>query len=130
MSNLLRPHIPSLTHTTPSLLPPLAAYYNAVLSGSLTPASSAEAATTAVREAAQRLRTSHGVAAEAVPALDDSCARLSRCRGLELSPVCAIMGGMLGTELVKLVSGKDEPINNLFVLDTQQGSGGCVVTLG
>uniref|UniRef100_A0A0B6ZVH3 SUMO-activating enzyme subunit 1 n=1 Tax=Arion vulgaris TaxID=1028688 RepID=A0A0B6ZVH3_9EUPU len=33
----------------------------------------------------------------------------------ELSPVCAIVGGVLGQEIIKAVSQKDAPINNFFL---------------
>lgn len=44
-------------------------------------------------------------------------------RRTELSPVCAIMGGIVGQELIKAISGKDAPINNFFILDGITGGG-------
>lgn len=41
----------------------------------------------------------------------------------ELSPVCAILGGVLGNEVVKFLSGKGEPANNLILFDGVDG--GC-----
>jgi hypothetical protein len=41
----------------------------------------------------------------------------------ELAPVCAIMGGMVAAEVIKIISGKDAPINNLFFLDAATTSG-------
>lgn len=35
-------------------------------------------------------------------------------RGAEVSPVCAVMGGIVGQELLKAISRKDEPIQNFF----------------
>jgi ubiquitin-like 1-activating enzyme E1 A len=32
----------------------------------------------------------------------------------ELSPVCAVMGGIIGQEVFKSISGKDETIENYF----------------
>jgi hypothetical protein len=31
--------------------------------------------------------------------------------------VCAVLGGMLGNEIIKVVSGKGEPANNTLLLD-------------
>ncbi|XP_072031385.1 SUMO-activating enzyme subunit 1-like [Amphiura filiformis] len=41
----------------------------------------------------------------------------------ELSPVCAIIGGVLGQELIKAASGRDAPHNNFFFFDGVEGSG-------
>ncbi|XP_065184971.1 SUMO-activating enzyme subunit 1-like isoform X2 [Sycon ciliatum] len=41
----------------------------------------------------------------------------------ELSPVCAIVGGVLGQEVIKAVSGKDAPLNNFFLYHGVQGNG-------
>ncbi|XP_076810639.1 SUMO-activating enzyme subunit 1-like [Clavelina lepadiformis] len=38
------------------------------------------------------------------------------CRSA-LSPVCAIVGGVLGQEMIKAISGKDQPHNNFFFYD-------------
>lgn len=38
---------------------------------------------------------------------------------LELNPVCAIIGGLLSREILKVVSGKDEPVSNCVVYDGQ-----------
>ncbi|KAG8471197.1 hypothetical protein KFE25_009618 [Diacronema lutheri] len=35
-----------------------------------------------------------------------------------LAPVCAILGGLLGQEAIKVISGKDTPIDNIVLLDT------------
>jgi hypothetical protein len=34
-----------------------------------------------------------------------------------LAPVCAILGGLIGQEVVKVISGKDTPIDNCLCLD-------------
>ncbi len=49
--------------------------------------------------------------------------------GVQLSPVAAIMGGIVAQEVVKLVSRKDDPINNWFFFDAMGGTGGveCLV---
>lgn len=41
----------------------------------------------------------------------------------ELPPVCAIMGGILGQELLKAMSGKGEPLKNFFYFDPSEGKG-------
>ncbi|XP_070577490.1 SUMO-activating enzyme subunit 1-like [Ptychodera flava] len=41
----------------------------------------------------------------------------------ELSPACAVVGGIVGQEVVKAVSGKDTPHNNFFFFDGTEGSG-------
>ncbi|XP_050404520.1 SUMO-activating enzyme subunit 1 [Patella vulgata] len=41
----------------------------------------------------------------------------------ELSPVCAIVGGVLGQEIIKAVSQKDAPHNNFFFYNGVEGTG-------
>ena len=45
-------------------------------------------------------------------------------RDAEISPVCAILGGMVGQEVVKYISMKDEPICNFFLYDGSEAGGG------
>ncbi|KAK3094094.1 hypothetical protein FSP39_024077 [Pinctada imbricata] len=52
--------------------------------------------------------------------IDDSFA--SHCFA-ELSPVCAIVGGVLGQEIIKAVSQRDQPHNNFFFYNGVEGSG-------
>ncbi|XP_013400398.1 SUMO-activating enzyme subunit 1 isoform X1 [Lingula anatina] len=52
--------------------------------------------------------------------VDDSFA--SYCFA-ELSPVCAIVGGVFGQEIIKAVSQKDAPHNNFFFFNGLDGSG-------
>ncbi|XP_064602598.1 SUMO-activating enzyme subunit 1-like isoform X2 [Liolophura sinensis] len=47
----------------------------------------------------------------------------------ELSPVCAVVGGVLGQEIIKAVSKKDQPHNNFFFYNGVEGSG-LVDTIG
>ncbi|GAX12191.1 ubiquitin-like 1-activating enzyme E1 A [Fistulifera solaris] len=35
----------------------------------------------------------------------------------EISPVCAVLGGMLGNEMIKVISGKGQPANNTVLMD-------------
>ncbi|KAL9181632.1 hypothetical protein ACHAXT_010437 [Thalassiosira profunda] len=41
----------------------------------------------------------------------------------EVSPVCAVLGGMLGNEVIKALTGKGEPANNVMLFDGMDG--GC-----
>lgn len=41
----------------------------------------------------------------------------------EFPPVCAIIGGILGQEVIKAISGKGEPLKNFFCFDTMDGKG-------
>ncbi|KNA22993.1 hypothetical protein SOVF_028830 [Spinacia oleracea] len=42
---------------------------------------------------------------------------------LEFPPVCAIIGGILGQEVIKAISCKGEPIKNFFYFDAADGKG-------
>lgn len=42
---------------------------------------------------------------------------MARFHGKELSPVAAIVGGVIAQEIIKLLSGNDEPLSNCFVFD-------------
>ncbi|RZC59751.1 hypothetical protein C5167_007062 [Papaver somniferum] len=42
---------------------------------------------------------------------------------IEHPPVCAIIGGILGQEVIKMVSGKGDPIKNFFFYDVMDGKG-------
>lgn len=41
----------------------------------------------------------------------------------EFPPVCAVMGGLVGNELVKIVSLKGDPIQNILLYDMFDGKG-------
>lgn len=41
----------------------------------------------------------------------------------EFSPVCAIVGGMLGQDILKALGGREPPIANFFVFDGNVGGG-------
>ena len=47
----------------------------------------------------------------------------------ELSPVAAIIGGVLGQEVIKVISNKDSPHNNFFLYNPLE-SCGVVETIG
>ncbi|KAI3956825.1 hypothetical protein MKW92_030633 [Papaver armeniacum] len=42
---------------------------------------------------------------------------------IEHPPVCAIIGGILGQEVIKMISGKGDPIKNFFFYDVMDGKG-------
>ncbi|GAB2289377.1 SUMO-activating enzyme subunit 1B-1 [Dionaea muscipula] len=42
---------------------------------------------------------------------------------LEFPPVCAILGGILGQEVIKAISGKGDPLKNFFLFDAMDGKG-------
>lgn len=41
----------------------------------------------------------------------------------EFPPVCAIVGGILGQEVIKAISGKGDPLKNFFFFDVMDGKG-------
>jgi hypothetical protein len=41
----------------------------------------------------------------------------------EFSPVCAIIGGLLGQDILKSLGRRDPPMDNFFVFDGLAGSG-------
>lgn len=53
----------------------------------------------------------------------NDCRSLATRATMDMAPVCAIMGGMIGQELVKAISQKDEPICNIFYFDSVTGNG-------
>ena len=42
---------------------------------------------------------------------------LAKVATAEVAPVCAVLGGMMGNEVIKVVSGKGEPANNTLLMD-------------
>jgi ubiquitin-like 1-activating enzyme E1 A len=52
------------------------------------------------------------------PALTkEALVTLARQATSEVAPVCSVLGGMIGNEIIKVVSGKGEPANNTLLLD-------------
>ncbi|XP_065628297.1 SUMO-activating enzyme subunit 1B-1-like, partial [Quercus suber] len=41
----------------------------------------------------------------------------------EFPPVCAVIGGILGQEVIKAISGKGDPLKNFFFFDAVDGKG-------
>lgn len=54
---------------------------------------------------------------------DSELESLSRTANAEVSPVCAVVGGVLGNEVIKAISGRGEPANNILLFDGLDG--GC-----
>jgi ubiquitin-like 1-activating enzyme E1 A len=54
---------------------------------------------------------------------DEELEGLCRTANAEVSPVCAVMGGVLGNEVIKAISGRGEPANNILLFDGLDG--GC-----
>jgi len=54
---------------------------------------------------------------------DEELKCLSLTATAEVSPVCAVMGGVLGNEVLKAISSKGEPANNILLFDGMDG--GC-----
>ena len=54
---------------------------------------------------------------------DSDLGRLSVTATAEVSPVCAVLGGVLGNEVIKAISGRGEPANNILLFDGLDG--GC-----
>ena len=48
----------------------------------------------------------------------------------QLSPVCAIVGGEIGAEVIKAVSGRDPPHNNFFFYSPLEEGSGSVHNIG
>ncbi|TYZ61300.1 hypothetical protein PybrP1_010524, partial [[Pythium] brassicae (nom. inval.)] len=69
---------------------------------------------------AQALLEAQGLARDFFSAHD--LRALAQVSGVDLVPVCAIVAGILGQEVVKAISQKDEPICNYFCFDGAAGS--------
>ena len=54
---------------------------------------------------------------------DENLIALATIAGAEVSPVCAVLGGVLGQEIIKALSGKGEPAKNILLFDGIDG--GC-----
>lgn len=48
---------------------------------------------------------------------DDALKGLAKVAGAEIAPICAVLGGILGNEVIKAISGKGEPANNTVLFD-------------
>ena len=57
-------------------------------------------------------------------------AGVARHAEAEMAPVCAVVGGVVASEVIKIISGKGAPINNAFFFDALDSSEGHVQRLG
>lgn len=48
----------------------------------------------------------------------------------ELSPICAVVGGMLAQDVLKALAAREAPLANLFVFDGWAAGNGVVAKLG
>ena len=48
---------------------------------------------------------------------EETLQALGKAGMAQLAPVCAILGGILGNEIIKVISGKAEPANNTILFD-------------
>ncbi|KAI5055103.1 hypothetical protein GOP47_0030248 [Adiantum capillus-veneris] len=75
----------------------------------------------AILDARKSYCESQGVPETSVP--EKLLHRLLQVGERELPPVCAIVGGILGQEVLKALSGKGEPLKNFFFFDPSDGKG-------
>jgi ubiquitin-like 1-activating enzyme E1 A len=52
---------------------------------------------------------------------EETLSALAKAGMAQVVPVCAVMGGILGNEIIKVISGKGEPANNTILFDGQAG---------
>lgn len=74
------------------------------------------------------LSAANGVSSSAGPKValsfgETEARALAATAQAELSPVCAVLGGVIGQEAVKFVSGKGAPVFNFFALNAMSGEG-------
>lgn len=48
---------------------------------------------------------------------DDNLTRLCNVANSEIAPVCSVLGGLIGNEVIKAISSKGEPANNTILFD-------------
>lgn len=49
--------------------------------------------------------------------------RIATLQGAEYAPSCAIVGGILGQDVLNAIGGKEEPVRNFFVFEGATGQG-------
>ncbi|XP_004346370.2 aos protein [Capsaspora owczarzaki ATCC 30864] len=72
-------------------------------------------------QATSDLLASAGIPSSVLPL--DYLSAFFQSIGPEMSPVSAIVGGVYAQEVLKAVSGKDAPLNNVFLFDGTDGAG-------
>ncbi|GAA5972840.1 hypothetical protein JCM8115_005976 [Rhodotorula mucilaginosa] len=75
----------------------------------------------ALTQAAQKLLPELGVSVELLPA--EEIERIATVQGFEYAPSCAIVGGILGQDVLNAIGGKEEPVRNFFVFEGATGQG-------
>jgi ubiquitin-like 1-activating enzyme E1 A len=73
-----------------------------------------------LKDIRNQLMSSHGLPESFVA--DAFLEVLQRNASLQLTPVCAIVGGWLAQECIKVLSRKDAPFRNLLLYNGQEGS--------
>jgi ubiquitin-like 1-activating enzyme E1 A len=58
---------------------------------------------------------------------DDELKHLANYATAEISPVCSVLGGVIGNEIIKVISGKGEPATNMLLFNGEDG--GCYAFL-
>lgn len=71
--------------------------------------------------AAERLLPEIGASTDLLPR--DEISRLAALQSAEFAPTCAVVGGILGQDVLNAVGGKEEPVRNLFVFEGGTGQG-------
>lgn len=66
--------------------------------------------------------TSLGIVKRMIPT-EEVLERLGGSVGVEIPPVSGVVGGIIGREVVKALTGKDEPLHNLFFFDAVRSAG-------
>ncbi|CAN1747680.1 SUMO-activating enzyme subunit 1A [Linum perenne] len=74
----------------------------------------------AVLQLKRQLCEARSVSEELVP---DALLERLVTGSIEFPPVCAIVGGILGQEVIKAISGKGDPLKNFFYFDVVDGKG-------
>lgn len=64
---------------------------------------------------------SSGIDDENFLGADSELKHLATIATLEISPVCTVVGGILGNEIIKAISGKGDPVNNVLLFDGRDG---------
>ena len=63
---------------------------------------------------------SHNLAADFITG--DMLEQFVRCIGIEVSPITSVFGGMIAQEVLKVLSGKDEPLKNVLLYNSTLGN--------
>lgn len=125
----LSPRVPRLYHALQLLLEPHASRPNAVTEEvtRLLPAGAPVAVVERLQAMLTRragiLEGDDAAAKWAQTVTHEFVAEIAQGIGHELAPVCAVMGGMIANEVIKLISGADRPINNALFFDGRSCDG-------